>query len=113
MNLEEQIRATVREAMAEALEEWEPPDAPPAEEDEGWRSRVHRVHPDTRLSLAEVAEVLDCSERTVRRHLAGEGDRPALPSRRGPTGPVVTAGELLEWIEDLEEGERWRARRAS
>lgn len=112
MTLDEQIRATVREAVAEALEDLEWP-APTPQPDEGWRSRVHRVHRDTRMSLSEVAEVLDCSERTVRRYLAGEGDRPALPSRRGPTAITVRAGDLLQWIEDVEEGEEWRRRRAS
>lgn len=112
MTLEEQIRETVREAVAEALEGLErPPPAP--EPDEGWRSRVHRVHGDTRLSLSEVAEVLDCSERTIRRYMDGEGNRPPLPSRRGPTGITVRAGDLLQWIEDVEEGEEWRRRGAS
>lgn len=107
MTIEETIREAVREAVEEALECIELP--APGPSDDGWRSRVHRVHPDTRLALAEVAEVLDVSERTVRRYLSGSDDRPPLPARRGPTGTTVTAGELLRWIEDVEEGERWRA----
>lgn len=110
--IEETIREVVREAVREALAggEWTRPATPP-EDDGGWRSRVHRVHPDTRLSLAEVAEALACSERTVRRYLAGEGSHDPLPHRRGPTGTTVAAGDLLRWITDVEEGERWKEAR--
>lgn len=107
MTLEETIRATVREAVAEALGEFDFPEmgagsGDPPEED--WRSRVHRVHPETRLSLQETAQALGCSTRTVRRHLEAE---PPLPHRKGPSGITVSAGELLTWIRDVEEGSRF------
>lgn len=110
MNLDEAIRASVREAVAAALEDLELTEAEPAgePEEEGWRSRVHRVHEDTRLGLGEVAEALDVSERTVRRYLAGDGERPELPHRRGPVGITVRAGDLRTWLRDVEEGQRFR-----
>lgn len=112
MTLEEQIRTTVREAVTEALADVDL--SPPAPDtDEGWRSRIHRVHADTRLSLSEVAEALDVSERSVRRYFQGTNGKPALPHRKGPSGLTVRVGDLLQWITDVEDGERWKARRAS
>lgn len=113
MSLDHQLRTAVREALAEALADADWPTLQLPAEEEGWRSRVHRVHPDTRLSLGEVAEVLDVSERTVRRYLAGEVDHPPLPHDRGPGGLTVQAGVLLQWIRDVEDAERWRERRVS
>lgn len=75
---------------------------------ETWRSRIHRLHEATRLTLDEAAEALGVSTRTVRRYVAGEGDYHALPASRGPTGLTVQAGELREWIRDVEDGNRFR-----
>lgn len=112
MTLDEALRAAVREevqaAVREALDGLERPerDTEPA----SWRSRLWTVAPETRLSLSDVSEALDVSERTVRRYMDGSGDRPALPHRKGPTGLTVTAGHLRTWIQDVEEGERFRER---
>jgi predicted transcriptional regulator len=64
--------------------------------------------PETRLPLADVAEVLGVSERTVRRHINGQSSCPTLPARKGATGITVQAGELRSWIEDAERAERFR-----
>lgn len=104
-------QADALEALAERVERPADPQArteTPSEADESWRSRVHRVHPDTRLPLDEVAEVLACSERTVRRKIDGESEGPPLPADRGPAGLTVRAGELLRWIEEIEGGHRFR-----
>lgn len=113
--IEDALRAAVREeveaAVREALDGLERPerDAEPAPA--SWRSRLWSVSAETRLSLSEVAEALDVSERTVRRYMDDNGDRPPLPHRKGPTGLTVTAGNLRQWIQDVEEGERFRERR--
>lgn len=101
------VRSEVRVGVAEALEEAQlrPEITQP---EEGWRSRLHRVHAETRLSLSEVAEALGVSERTVRRYLDGDGARPELPHQRGPTGLTVRAGDLVTWIEDVEGANRFR-----
>lgn len=114
MTLEDTIRTVVREAVAEAMAEHAAPGPAPVPDDESWRSRVHRVHPDTRLRLSEAADALGgVSERSVRRYLAGGDSYPALPHARCVSGITIRAGDLLRWIEDVEEGERWRGRRAS
>lgn len=100
----EEVRVAVREAFEEVELEGGEPDR-----SEDWKSRIHRVHPNTRLSLGEAAEALDVSKRTVRRYTEHNGDRPPLPSRKGPTGLTVRAGDLVTWIEDIEEAERFRA----
>lgn len=99
------VRDTCREAVTDALEGVRPAD--PADP-ETWRSRVHTVHPDTRLSLADVAEALDVSTRSVRRYVAGEGEHPKLPAQKGPTGLTVRAGDLVTWLEDVEGANRFR-----
>jgi len=110
VTLEEEIGRIVREAVRESVEEaLDGLDLPtPEPEEEGWRSRVHHVHPDTRLSLPEVAEALDCSPRTVRRYADPENGRPPLPLRPGVSGQVVTAGELVDWIEETESAQWFR-----
>lgn len=105
--LEDRIRELVREGVREAVEDALPLPGGDAA-DEGWRSRVHRVHPDTRLPLSGAADALDVSERTVRRYIGGEGEHPELPARRGPTGLTVRAGDLVAWLEDVEGGNRFR-----
>ena len=111
MTLDEALRAAVREEVQEAVREAldglerPEPDAEPA----SWRSRLWTVEAETRLSLTEAAEAMDVSERTVRRYMDGNGEQPPLPHRKGPTGLTVTAGDLRRWIQDVEEGERFRA----
>lgn len=107
-HLRELVQGAVREALADALEDVDLGESSPKVQPETWRSRLHTVHEDTRLSLADVAEALDVSERTARRYLDGNGDRPGLPHRRGPTGLTVRAGDLRTWLEDVEDGNRFR-----
>lgn len=111
-DLEAGIRSVVREAVEEALADLELPGPDPEPEPESWRSRLHRVHPDTRLALGEAAEALGVSERSVRRYVAGDGDYRPLPARKGPTGLTVTAGDLRRWLEDVEGGNRFREARS-
>lgn len=114
MNLEERLReliqGAVHEAVADALDGLELPAR--SEPKESWRSRLHRVHEDTRLSLDDAGEALGVSGRSVRRYIAGDSDRPALPAQRGPTGLTIRAGDLRTWVEDVEQGERFRQRAA-
>jgi AraC-like DNA-binding protein len=105
--LREMIRQEVRDAVADALEDVDL-DAPEPDA-ETWQSKLWRVDAETRLSLEQTAEALDCSTRTVRRHIAGETSGSALPAADGPTGKAVKAGDLRRWIEDTEEENRWRA----
>lgn len=112
MTLEDTIRTAVREAVAEAMAEHGPPGPVAVPDDEAWRSRIHRVHPDTRLGLREAGEALnDVSERSVRRYMKGSDNCPPLPHARGPSGITIRAGDLVRWLEDVEEGERWRGPR--
>lgn len=112
MNLEdslrELVRAEVRQAVADALEGADL-SAPASEPGEGWRSRLWTVDAETRLALGEAAEALGVSERSVRRYIDGNGDRPALPGTRGPTGLTIRAGDLRTWIQDTEQANRFRA----
>lgn len=101
----EEVEAAVRETLAESTG---PRDADRRPEDGSWRSRLWCVSGETRLGLSDVAEALDVSERSVRRYIDGNGDRPPLPHQRGPTGITITAGDLRQWIEDVEAGERFR-----
>lgn len=106
--LDEALREIVREELREALQELPRPVVDPAEgAEESWRSRIWRVHDDTRLQIAEVAQVLGRSERTVRRHLNGETEAPDLAYRDGPGGVTVRAEDLRCWIRDVEEGRRF------
>lgn len=107
-SLDAALRHLVREEVRAALEDAEPANRNHGSDSDSWRSRVHTVHEDTRLTLAECAEALDVSERSVRRYIAGEGDYPALPASKGPAGTTVAAGELLRWLEDVEGGNRFR-----
>lgn len=100
------VREEVREAVADALDDL---DLEPDAEEEPIRSRLWRLHPETRLPRAEVAEALGVSERTVRRHASGETKAPTLPMRDGPTGRTTTARELRAWIKDAEAADRFRA----
>lgn len=113
-DLDGQLRELIHEATLEAarsaLEEFEASLREEEGQPKSWRSRIHRVHPETRLSLSDTAEALGVSERTVRRYTAGEGQYPALPSKQGPTGIAVRAGELIRWIEDVEGANRWSNR---
>lgn len=107
-DLDAALREIIRAEVREALQELPRPEPDPVEQpEESWRSRLWSVAPQTRLSLGEVAEALDVSERSVRRYIDGSGDRSPLPHRRGPTGITVTAGELRDWIQDLEEGQQF------
>lgn len=106
-HLRELVEDACREAVADALGDVQV-QADQREPEEEWRSRLHRVHEDTRLPLSDVAEALDVSERTVRRYIDGNGDRPSLPSQRGPTGLTVRAGDLRTWIDDCEGANRFR-----
>lgn len=103
--LREIVREEVRAAVADLADELPSADLEPEEE---LRSRVWRMAPETRLPLSDVAEVLGCSERTVRRHASGETSAPRLPLRDGPAGKICTAGELRDWIQDAERAERFR-----
>lgn len=105
-DLRELIREEVEAAVSDALEGVD--QRGDGDGDEELRSRLWRMEPETRLPLADVAEILDCSERTVRRHAAGERAGPVLPMRDGPMGKVTTAGDLREWIRDAEQAARFR-----
>lgn len=110
MTLEADLRDLVREeveaAVSDALEGLEPSAGDSG--DEELRSRLWRMEPETRIPLSDVAEILGCSERTVRRHASGERAGPVLPMRDGPMGKVTTARELREWIRDAEQAARFR-----
>lgn len=107
-HLRDLVRDACREAVADALEAGDLPEPPAEPTEDGWRSRLWAVEPDTRLSLADAAEALGVSERSVRRYLDGNGERPPLPSRKGPTGLTIRAGDLRTWISDVEDGNRFR-----
>lgn len=104
--LREMIEDACRQAVTDALQTVDLPAVSGDAEPGSWRSRLYEVHPDTRLGLADVAEALDVSERTVRRYIGGEGGHPPLPSRKGPSGLTVRAGDLVTWIGDVEGGNR-------
>lgn len=78
--------------------------------DTSWRERLWTCPPETRLNLAEIAEALDCSERQVRRYIAGETDYPVLPAADGPLGKTVRAVTLRRWLHEAEEASRWLER---
>lgn len=111
MTLDEALRQVVREevegAVADALADV---DLSPEEigEPETWASRVWKVASETRMTLDQVGEALGCSERTVRRYIAGETKHPTLPASDGPMGKTVEAGDLCQWIEDAEQVARFR-----
>lgn len=110
MNLEDDLRELVRDeveaAVADALEGADLEAEHPGEET--WQARVWRVPPETRLSLEQVSEALDCSTRQVRRYVNGESKAPRLEATKGPMGLTVRAGDLRDWIQDAERAERFR-----
>ena len=68
---------------------------------ETWRERIWRVPPETRLSVTDTAEALDCS-RSFLYHDANTV-APRIPHRRTRAGgPVYLAGELRSYIAQLE-----------
>lgn len=107
--LDDALREIIRQELEAALQDLPRPEPEPVEgPGESWRSKLWRVEPATRLDLEECAEALGVSPRTVRRYIAGEGDRPSLPARRGPSGLSVRVEDLRTWISDVEEGQRFR-----